>query len=135
MKIETPHKTELELCLNIMEATPEDQHSHHGQQDNPNAFRSMRDRMHTPRMSAPSYIVPLTEQLVIRLHIVPLLPTFHGMESENPYAHIKEYEDVCNTFQEGGGSIDLMGLKIFPFTLKDKAKIWLNSLRPRSIQT
>ncbi|RVW68921.1 hypothetical protein CK203_064283 [Vitis vinifera] len=26
-----------------MEATPEDQHSHHGHQDNPNAFRSMRD--------------------------------------------------------------------------------------------
>ncbi|RVW60287.1 hypothetical protein CK203_084071 [Vitis vinifera] len=59
-----------------MEATPEDQHSHHGHQDNPNAFRSMRDRMHPPRMSAPSCIVPLTEQLVIRPHIVPLLPTF-----------------------------------------------------------
>ncbi|RVW82030.1 Retrovirus-related Pol polyprotein from transposon 17.6 [Vitis vinifera] len=77
-----------------MEATPEDQHSHHGHQDNPNAFRSMRDRMHPPRMSAPSCIVPPTEQLVIRPHIVPLLPTFHGMESENPYAHIKEFEDA-----------------------------------------
>ena len=54
--------------------------------------------------------------------IVPLLPTFHGMESENPYAHIKEFEDVCNTFLEGGASIDLMRLKLFPFTLKDKAK-------------
>ncbi|RVW21199.1 hypothetical protein CK203_114801 [Vitis vinifera] len=28
-----------------------------------------------------------------------------------------------------------MRLKLFPFTLKDKAKIWLNSLRPRSIRT
>ncbi|KAL6332918.1 hypothetical protein AAG906_019923 [Vitis piasezkii] len=53
------------------------------------------------------------------------------MESENPYAHIKEFEDVCNTFQEGEASIDLMRVKLFPFTLKDKAKIWLNSLRPR----
>ena len=53
------------------------------------------------------------------------------MESENPYAHIKEFKDVCNTSQEGGASIDLMRLKLFPFTLKDKAKIWLNSLRPR----
>ncbi|RVW19515.1 hypothetical protein CK203_116259 [Vitis vinifera] len=97
--------------------------------------RSMRDRMHPPRMSAPSCIVPPTEQLVIRPYLVPLLPTFHGMESENPYAHIKEFEDVCNTFQEGGASIDLMRLKLFPFTLKDKAKIWLNSLRPRSIRT
>ncbi|KAL6328449.1 hypothetical protein AAG906_038324 [Vitis piasezkii] len=114
-----------------MEATPEDQHSHQGRQDNLNEFRSMRDHMHPPRMSAPSCIVPPTEQLVIRPYLVPLLPTFHGMESENPYAHIKEFEDVCNTFQEGGASIDLMRLKLFPFTLKDKAKIWLNSLRPR----
>ena len=128
MKIETPHKTELELCLNIMEATPEDQQSHHGHQDNPNAFRSMRDRMHPPHMSAPSCIVPSTEQLVIRPHIVQLLPAFHGMESENPYAHIKEFEDVCNTFKEGGASIDLMRLKLFPFTLKDKADYYSKSV-------
>ncbi|KAL6313690.1 hypothetical protein AAG906_010108 [Vitis piasezkii] len=115
-----------------MEATPEDQHSQHAQEENFNAYRFMRDRMHPPRMSAPSCIVPPIEQLVIRPHIVPLLPTFHGMESENPYAHIKEFEEVCNTFQEGGASIDLMRLKLFPFTLKDKAKIWLNSLRPRT---
>ncbi|KAL6348271.1 hypothetical protein AAG906_005567 [Vitis piasezkii] len=53
----------------------------------------------------------------------------------NPYSHIKEFEEVCNTFQEGGASIDLMRLQLFPFTLKDKAKIWLNSLRLRSIRT
>ncbi|WJZ98664.1 hypothetical protein VitviT2T_017175 [Vitis vinifera] len=135
VKRDIPHNKELELSLNIMEATSEDHHSHHGHQDNPNEFISMKDHMHPPRMSAPSCIVPPTEQLVIRPHIVPLLPTFHGMESENPYAHIKEFEDVCNTFREGGASIDLMRLKLFPFTLKDKAKIWLNSLRPRSIRT
>nr|CAN67576.1 hypothetical protein VITISV_025810 [Vitis vinifera] len=135
VKCDTPHNKEFELSLNIMEATLEDQHSHQGRQDNLNEFRSMRDRMHPPRMSAPSCIVPPTEQLVIRPYLVPLLPTFHGMESENPYAHIKEFEDVCNTFQEGGASIDLMKLKLFPFTLKDKAKIWVNSLRPRSIRS
>ena len=85
VRIDTPHTEELELSLNIMETTPEDQHSHQVRQDNLNEFRSMRDRMHPPRMSAPSCIVPPIEQLVIRPHIVPLLPTFHGMESENPY--------------------------------------------------
>ncbi|RVW73090.1 hypothetical protein CK203_058719 [Vitis vinifera] len=94
-----------------MEATPEDQHSHQGRQDNLNEFRSMRDRMHPPRMSAPSCIVPPTEQLVIRPYLVPLLPTFHGMESENPMHTSRN-------------------LKMF-----DKAKIWLNSLRPRSIRS
>ena len=86
VKCDTPHRKEFELSLNTMEATPEDQHSHQGRQDNLNEFRSMRDRMHPPRMSAPSCIVLPTEQLVIRPYLVPLLPTFDGMESENPYA-------------------------------------------------
>ncbi|KAL6333948.1 hypothetical protein AAG906_039364 [Vitis piasezkii] len=86
-------------------------------------------------MSAPSCIVPPSEQMIIRPYLVPLLPQFHGMENENPYTHIKDFEEVCHTFQEGAASIDLMRLKLFPFTLKDKAKVWLNSLRPRSIRS
>ena len=65
---------------------------------------------------------------------MPLLPTFHGMESENPYSHMRGFEEVYNTFKEETVTVDLMKLKIFPFTLKDKAKFWLNSLRPRSIR-
>ena len=87
-----------------------------------NAFRSMRDHIHPPRMSAPSCIVPPTEEMIVRPYPVPLLPTFHGMESENPYTHIMEFEEVCNTFKEGTTTLDLMRLKLFPFTLKDKAK-------------
>ncbi|RVW25167.1 Retrovirus-related Pol polyprotein from transposon 17.6 [Vitis vinifera] len=94
VKCDTPQRKEFKVILNIMEATPEDQHSHQCRQDNLNEFRLMRDRMHPPRMSAPSCIVPPIEQLVIRPYLVPLLPTFYGMESENPYAHIKEFEDV-----------------------------------------
>ncbi|KAL6347464.1 hypothetical protein AAG906_025709 [Vitis piasezkii] len=63
VKIETPRETELEVCLNIMDVPPEDQNNQHGQEDNFNTYRSMRDRMHPPRMSAPSCIVPPTEQL------------------------------------------------------------------------
>ncbi|RVW98922.1 hypothetical protein CK203_033773 [Vitis vinifera] len=63
VKIETPQETELEVCLNIMDVPRDDQNSQHGQEDNFNAYRSMRDHMHPPRMSAPSCIVPPTEQL------------------------------------------------------------------------
>ena len=76
-----------------------------------------------------------TEDLVISPYLVPLLPTFHGMESENPYKHIREFEEVYNTFKEDATNLDLMKLKCFPLTLKDKAKIWLNSLRQRTIRT
>ena len=88
----------------------------------------MRDHIHPPRMSAPSCIIPPTEDMVVRPYLVPLLPTFH-----DPYTHIREFEEVCNTFKEGATTLDLMRLKNFHFTLKDKAKIWLNSLRPRTI--
>ena len=84
VKIKNPHEIELELCVKVMQATPEDQHSQHASEENINGYRAMRDCMQQPRMSAPSCIVPPTEQLLIRPHIVPLLPTFHGMKSENP---------------------------------------------------
>ena len=106
-----------------MEPPPEEQQSQQGIDRNPNAYRSTKDHIHPPRMSAPSCIMPLTEQMVIRPYLVPLLPTFHGMESENPYSHIREFEEVCNTFKEKTTTVDLMRLKVFPFTLKDKAKI------------
>ena len=101
---------------------------------NLNAFRSMRDHIDPPRLSAPSCIVPPTEEMVVRPYLVPLLPTFHCVESENPYTHIRECEEVCNSFKEVTTIVDLVTFKLFPFTLKDKAKIWLSSLRPRTIR-
>ena len=94
----------------------------------------MRDHIHPPRVSAPSYIIPPAEDVAVRPYLVPLLPTYHGMENENPYTHIRDFEEVCTTFKEGLMDMDLLKLKAFPLTLKDKAKIWLNSLRPRTIR-
>ena len=94
----------------------------------------MRDHIHPPRVSAPSFIIPLAEDVTIRPYLVPLLPTFHGMENENPYTHIRDFEEVCTNFKEGATDMELLKLKAFPLTLKDKAKIWLNSLRPRIIR-
>ena len=54
------------------------------------------------------------------------------MENENPYTHIREFKEVCMTFKEGATDMELLKLKAFPLTLKDKAKIWLNFLRPRT---
>ena len=90
--------------------------------------------MNPPRVSASSCIVPPTEDMISKPYILPLLPTFHGMESENSYTCIRDFEEVCNTFKEDATNLDLMRLKFFPLTLKDKAKIWLISLRPRTIR-
>ena len=100
-----------------MEPLYEEQQSQQGMERNLNAFRSMRNHIHPPRMSAASCIVPQTEEMIVRPYLVPLLPTFHGKESENPYTHIREFEEVCNTFKEDTATLDLMRLKRFPFTL------------------
>ena len=118
------------LNCDQIEPPHEEQQSQHGVERNLNAYRSIRDHIHSTRMSAPSCIVPPTKDMIVKPYLVPLLSTFHGMESENPYTHIKEFEEVYNTFKEDITTLDLMRLKLFPLTLKDKAKIWLNSLRP-----
>ena len=125
---------EISLDTNQMETPPEDQQSQQGVHREPNAYRSMRDHIHPLRVSAPSCIIPPAEDVAVRPYLVPVLPTFHGMENENPYTHIQDFEEVCMTFKEGAFDMDLLKMKAFPLTLKDKAKIWLNSLRPRTIR-
>ena len=114
---------------------PEEQQSQQGTPVNPTTYRSMRDYIHPPKVSAPSYIIPPAEDVAVKPYLVPLLPTFHGMENENPYTHIRDFEEVCITFKECAIDMDLLKLKAFPLTFKDKAKIWLNSLRPRTIRS
>ena len=67
--------------------------------------------------------------------MISLLPKFHSLDSKNPYLHLKEFEEVCFTFHDQSCNEENIRLKLVPFSLKDKAKTWLNSLRPRSIGT
>ena len=129
-RISTPVEQGCEISVHSdqMDPLPEEQ-SQQGTPMNPTAYRSMT------RVSAPSCIIPPAEDVVVRPYLVPLLPTFHGMENENPYTHIRDFEEVCITFKEGTIDMDLLKLKAFPLTLKDKSKIWLNSLRPRTIRS
>ena len=136
-RISTPVEQGCEISMHNdqMDPLPEEQQSQQGALVNPTTYRSMRDHIQPPRVSAPSCIIPLAEDVAVRPYLVPLLPTFHGMENENPYTHIRDFEEVCITFKEGTIDMDLLKLKAFPLTLKDKAKIWLNSLRPRTIRS
>jgi hypothetical protein len=65
--------------------------------------------------------------------IIQFLPTFHGLDLENPYLHLREFEEVCNTYNDLNCSMNTIRLKLFPFSLKDKAKSWLQNLRSGSI--
>ena len=71
-----------------MDPLPEEQQSQQAAPMNQTAYRSMRDHINPPRVSAPSCIIPPVEDVAVRPYLVPLLPTFHGMENENPSVHV-----------------------------------------------
>ena len=99
--------------------------------------RTLRDHMNPTRTSAPSCLVfpPVASHFNFKPGIIQLLPNFHGLDSENPYMHLREFEEVCNTYNDLNCSMNTIRLKLFPFSLKDKAKTWLQNLRSGSIRT
>ncbi|KAM7484084.1 hypothetical protein LguiA_000093 [Lonicera macranthoides] len=69
----------------------------------------------------------------LKPQVMQLLPNFHGIDQEDPYLHIKDFLEICATFKFQNFSDESVRLRLFPFSLKGKAKAWLNSLPSRSI--
>ena len=61
------------------------------------------------------------------------LPTFYGLKNDDPYNHLNDFHVVCQSFKYGKFSYDDVKLKLFPFSLKDRARSWLNTLPANSI--
>ena len=99
----------------------------------------------------------------LKPHVIQLLPSFRGLDLENPYNHVKKFKDICATFIchptpiliSGLGSWkslqpceqvhicatfkfqnfseELVHLRLFHFSLHDKARAWLDFRTPGSI--
>ena len=61
-------------------------------------------------------------------HILGLLPTFHGLPSEDPYRHVDEFSQVCEFNQFHNVPSETAKMRFFPFTLKERAKEWFFTL-------
>lgn len=47
---------------------------------------------------------------------------FYGLANEDPLVYISNFLEIYDTFKQNGVTKDAIGLKLFPFSLKDKAK-------------
>ena len=97
--------------------------------------RTLREMLLPGRNASPSCIIypPDATNFHFRNGMIQLLPIFRGMESERAYLHVRDFEEVCATFNDQNCQEDTIKLKLFSFSLKDKAKVWFNALRPQSI--
>jgi hypothetical protein len=95
----------------------EDNQSLHNENNENNRVRTLRDHMNPTRTSAPSCIVfpPNASHFNFKPDIIQLLPSFHGLYLENLYLHMKEFEEVCNTYNDLNYSMNTIRLKLFPF--------------------
>nr|GEV75444.1 hypothetical protein [Tanacetum cinerariifolium] len=69
----------------------------------------------------------------IQPNLIAILPVFRG--HEEPYAHLREFYSIADTYQVNNTTKDGVRLRIFPFSLKDQAKAWFTSLEPGSIHS
>ena len=60
---------------------------------------------------------------------------FAGHPSENPNAHIRRFLAKCDTIKINGASNDAIRLRLFPFSLRDRASDWLQNEEPNSFTT
>ncbi|XP_065620942.1 uncharacterized protein LOC136063874 [Quercus suber] len=96
--------------------------------------RTMYELLHPTQNSIPSCIMfpPNAPHVELKQGLLAILPDFRGQENENPYVHVRAFEEVISSFY-AQNVIETAKLRFFPFSLKDKARSWLYTLKPRSI--
>ena len=65
-----------------------------------------------PMKDPPSFIM-MEDVYPMRVSTLVKLPTFHGMESENPYSHVHDFKALCQSLLEPNTSLETMQLTFF----------------------
>ncbi|KAJ0734565.1 putative retrotransposon gag domain-containing protein [Helianthus annuus] len=88
-----------------------------------------------PSIIRPTIDAPTFEIKSSIINMVQNSVQFDGHEHEDPGRHIAAFLEVCSTFKIRDVSEDAVRLRLFPFSLRDKARAWLMSLPAGSIRT
>ncbi|KAK8652115.1 hypothetical protein V6N13_061137 [Hibiscus sabdariffa] len=71
----------------------------------------------------------------VMFNMLNTLGQFGGSPAENARQYLKSLLEICNSFKIHGVSNDVLKLKLFPYSLTDKDKAWLNNLPPGSLRS
>jgi len=70
--------------------------------ENADHTRSLRDLFAPVATNSPSCIVlppANATHFDLKPFVIQLLPSFHGLDLENPYSHVKKFKDICAMFK------------------------------------
>ncbi|KAK8619607.1 hypothetical protein V6N13_135889 [Hibiscus sabdariffa] len=88
-----------------------------------------------PTVTIPEFEAEHFELKPVMFNMLNTLGQFGGSPAENARQHLKSFLEICNSFKIHGVSNDVLKLKLFPYSLRDKAKEWWNNLPPGSLQS
>ena len=60
---------------------------------------------------------------------------FSGTHNEDAASHLNTFVELCDMQKNKDVDNDVVKLKLFPFALRDRAKIWFSSLPRNSIDS
>ncbi|KAK8559944.1 hypothetical protein V6N12_012755 [Hibiscus sabdariffa] len=88
-----------------------------------------------PAVTIPEFEAEHFELKPVMFNMLNTLGQFGGSPVKNARQHLKSFLEICNSFKIHGVSNDVLKLKLFPYSLTNKAKAWLNNLPPSSLQS
>ena len=93
---------------------------------------TLKDYMYPTRTTQPSCItLPQTNaKFELKSRMIQMLLVFHGLDQENPYQHVSEFEDICGTMRINHMTEEALKLRLFHFSLKEKLKLGFMPYRP-----
>ncbi|KAL4319223.1 hypothetical protein GQ457_18G009160 [Hibiscus cannabinus] len=88
-----------------------------------------------PAVTMPDFEAEHFELKPVMFNMLNTLGQFGGTPNENVRQHLKSFLEIFNSFKIHEVSNDVLKPKLFPYSLRDKAKTWLNNLQPGSLQS
>ncbi|KAJ4701071.1 DNA-directed DNA polymerase [Melia azedarach] len=88
-----------------------------------------------PGIMRPEIQAPQFELKPVIFQMLQIVGQFSGMPMEDPHLHLHLFIEVSDSFKLPGVIENALRLKLFLYSLRDRARAWLNSLPLDSVTT
>ncbi|KAL4341392.1 hypothetical protein GQ457_08G019850 [Hibiscus cannabinus] len=123
---------------------PIDGQQHQPDGDNAGALarpRAIRDHLTpilddlNPGIVAPEIQAAHFELKPVMFNMLNSIGQFGGSPHEDARQHIRAFLEVCDSFRQQGVHEDVLKLKLFPYSLRDRARGWLSGVPAGSLES